>query len=97
MVVTTGGDVTWTGSTSANTLSYSKDNGNTWTTATGADTISVNAGDKVLWKGTPTPTSDGGIGSFSGDSAVRFDVEGNVMSLLFGDNFIGQTDLTGKD
>ena len=97
MVVTSGGDIKWSGSTTANTLSYSKDNGTTWTTANSATTISVNAGDKILWKGTPTPQSEEGIGRFSGDSAVRYSVEGNAMSLLYGDNFKNQTSLSGKD
>jgi hypothetical protein len=78
-------------------LSYSKDNGTTWTTANSADTISVNASDKVLWKGTTTPQSAKGIGMFSGDTAVRYSIEGNAMSLLFGDNFKGQTSLSGKN
>lgn len=41
-----------------------------------------------------TPTSNG-IGKFS--ATGNFDVEGNVMSLYYGDNFIGQTNLTGKN
>ena len=100
MVVTVGGDIKWIGSTTANTLSYSKNNGTTWTTANSATTISVAARDKILWKGTPTPQTSWpavGIGAFSGASAVRYSVEGNAMSLLFGDNFKGQTSLSGKD
>ena len=96
MVVTSGGDIKWSGSTTANTLSYSKDNGETWTTANSATPISVTASDKVLWKGTPTPQSNKGIGKFSGATDVRYSVEGNAMSLLFGDNFKGQTSLNGK-
>lgn len=97
MVVTVGGDITWTGSITNNTLSYSKDNGKTWTTANSGTSISVAAGDKVLWKGTPTPQSSKGIGRFSGTTNTRYSVEGNAMSLLFGDNFKGQTSLNGKD
>ena len=96
MVVTTGGNITWTGSTTSNTLSYSKDNGKTWATANSGTSISVAAGDKVLWKGTPTPNYNG-IGTFSGNTNVRYSVEGNVMSLLFGDDFKNQTSLSGKD
>ena len=96
MVVTSGGNIKWSGSTTDNTLSYSKDNGATWTTAN-RTTISVAAGDKVLWKGTPTPQSSKGIGKFSGATNVRYSVEGNAMSLLFGDNFNGQTSLSGKN
>jgi hypothetical protein len=61
------------------------------------NSVGVNSGDKVLWKGTMTPQSQSysGIGKFS--STAEFDVQGNVMSLLFGDNYKGQTDLTGKN
>ena len=100
MNIATGGDIKFSGSTTANTLSYSKDNGQTWATADSATTISVNVGDKVLWKGAPTPQTSYptyGIGKFSGDTDVRYSVEGNAMSLLFGDNFNGQTSLSGKD
>ena len=78
-----------------NSLDYSLDNGSTWTTlASNTPTPTVNAGDKILWKATLTPSSNG-IGRFS--STGQFDVEGNTMSLLYGDNFIGEDDLTGKD
>ena len=81
---------------STNAVSYSLDNGETWTTLA-ADTASptVTVGNKIMWKGTITPQSYSGIGVFS--STAEFDVQGNVMSLLFGDNYKGQTDLTGKN
>ncbi|MBR4378986.1 MAG: leucine-rich repeat protein [Prevotella sp.] len=96
MVVTSGGNVTWAGS-SSNALSYSTDNGATWSTASSSITLPVNEGDEVLWKGTTTPIQDMGIGKFSGGTDVRYSVEGNAMSLLFGDNFKGQTSLEGKN
>ena len=76
----------------SNVISYSTDNGTTWTEG---NSVTVNKGDKVLWKGEMTPRNYYGLGKFS--STANFDVQGNVMSLLFGDNFKGQTDLTGKD
>ena len=76
----------------SNVISYSTDNGTTWTQG---NSISVNNGDKVLWKGTMTPEDWEGIGTFS--SSAYFDVQGNIMSLLFGDNYKEQTDLTGKN
>ena len=85
------GTFTFTPSNS-NVISYSTDNGTTWTEG---NSVSVNNGDKVMWKGTMTPQENYGIGIFS--STANFDVQGNVMSLLFGDNFKGQTSLTGKD
>ena len=82
---------------STNNLQYSLDNGSTWITLL-ANTASptVTTGNKILWKQTGlTPTSSSGIGTFS--ATGNFNVSGNIMSLLYGDNFIGQTDLTGKD
>ena len=78
----------------ANTISYSTDNGSTWTEG---NSVSVSANDKVLWKGTMTPYNEQGnygVGYFSSTGA--FTVEGNVHSLLWGDNFVGETDLSGK-
>lgn len=91
------GDVYWSGitdGTSANTLQYSTDSGSTWSSPSSSITISVDSGDTVLFKGECIPSF--GIGQFSGTTA-NFDVEGNVMSLLYGDNFSGQTSLSGKD
>lgn len=95
-VVTTGGNIGFSESTTANTLSYSKDNGETWNTADSATTIPVAEGDRILWKGTATPIQNAGIGRFIGDTAARYSVEGNAMSLLFGDDFKNQTSLEGK-
>jgi hypothetical protein len=80
---------------STNAVSYSLDNGETWIElAANTASPTVTAGNKIMWKGEITPTSSG-IGKFS--STANFDVQGNAMSLLFGDNYKGQTDLTGKD
>lgn len=81
---------------SGNSINYSLDDGKTWTALeSNTDSPTVNAGDKILWKATLTPTSSIGIGTFS--STANFIVEGNPMSLLYGDNFSGQTSLSGKD
>ena len=77
-----------------NKIQYSIDNGETWSEQIQDVEINVNVGDKVLWKGEMTPNSSG-IGTFKNGTA-DFDIYGNIMSLLYGDNFIGQTDLTGK-
>ena len=74
-----------------NIISYSKDNGLTWTEG---NEVTVNRGDKVLWKGVMSPTGNG-IGTFS--STANFDVQGNVMSLLWSDDFKEKVDLTGKN
>lgn len=78
-----------------NSINYSLDNGETWTELA-AETASptVAAGKKIMWKGTLIPIQQG-VGTFS--ATGNFNVQGNVMSLLYGDNFKGQTDLTGKD
>ena len=75
-----------------NVISYSTDDGETWTEG---NSVEVSNGDKVMWKGEMTPQEYSGIGTFSATS--NFDVQGNVMSLLYGDNYKGQTDLTGKN
>lgn len=79
---------------SSNKISYSTDNGNTWSEPAKEITVKVNSGDKVLFKGNMTP-SIYGIGSFSASTAT-YDIQGNVMSLLYGDNFINQTNLSDK-
>ena len=89
-------DATFTFSNSG--LSYSTDDGNTWASlAANTATPPVSAGNKILFKGEMTPSSVNprGIGTFS--NTGKFNASGNIMSLLFGDDFIGQTDLTGKN
>ena len=77
-------------------VSYTIDNGETWTVlAAETNTPTITTGNKIMWKAEITPISNYGIGAFS--SSGRYNVEGNPMSLLFGDNFKGKTDLTGKD
>ncbi len=81
---------------SENSIDYSLDSGSTWTTlASDTDSPTVTSGSKIMWKATLTPNSNIGIGIFS--STSNFIAEGNPMSLLYGDNFSGQTSLSGKD
>ena len=78
-----------------NDVSYTIDDGQTWTVlAANTNTPSITNGNKLMWKAEITPSSSSGVGTFS--SSGRYNVEGNPMSLLFGDNFIGQTSLSGK-
>ena len=81
--------------TSANTLEYSVDSGSTWSTLQNSGTTpTVTSGNTILWKASGlTISSSKGIGQFS--STGNFEAEGNIMSLLYGDNFVNQTDLTG--
>ena len=81
-----------------NGLSYSIDRGITWNSlGKNVNTPSLNTGGRIMFKGQLVPHSQQyyGIGNFVSDKT--FNVEGNPMSLIFGDNFAGVTDLTGYD
>ena len=80
-----------------NSLEYSVDDGNTWVNLpTDTNTPTVTSGDKIMFKQVnPTISSSYGIGSFS--STGKFNVSGNIMSLLYGDDFDGQISLSGKN
>lgn len=82
------------------TISASTDNGQTWTEMQSgyrqsASTINVSAGDKVIFKGTNAAYGNGQnyCSTFSGSTAY-FNACGNIMSLIYGDDFRGQTTLT---
>lgn len=89
---------TFTNHGSGNNIQYSINGGSTWVSlASATASPSVSAGSKIMWKSTRTPgnaNNNYGVGTFS--STGRFDVEGNAMSLLFGDDFIGKVSLSGK-
>lgn len=79
-------------------VSYSIDGGETWTTTNVDDTNqtittpNISKGGKVLWKGLGATYYDEQSGAptmFS--STGKFNVSGNIMSLLYGDNFEDQT------
>ena len=85
------------------TISVSTDNGNTWTDYTSSEPLndsfvfgtsiaSLNAGEKILIKGNNTKYGSTFINEQNNyfSSEKRFNVEGNIMSLIYGDNFIGQ-------
>ena len=90
-------------------ISYSTNNGETWTTTNNTDnkeenlviTVNVNKNDKVMWKGNATQLGyydedeGGGVGSFF-SSDCEFDAQGNVMSLLYGDDFKGETTIENE-
>lgn len=99
--VVSGGTIAWTalGSGYARTIEYSINNG-TWTSITSAATpatITVVAGDKVRFKGT-NATYAGSKSNYSGfDSGTAVvNIEGNIMSLIYGDNFVNNNTLTGS-
>ena len=87
-------------STKMTSISYSLDYGETWVTTMIGNTTqtittpTINAGDKVLWKGVGQQMASS---NFSGrnsqfSSTGNFNVSGNIMSLLYGDNFVNQTE-----
>ena len=80
-------------------INYSTDGGATWAElAANTTTPTVTVGSKIMWRAEITPGSSYpsfGIGTFS--STGNFNAEGNVMSLLYGDNFKDQTGLTEKN
>ena len=76
----------------SNEIEYSLDDGSTWSTlVVGSSTEEVGAGEKINFRAniTSAGTEDVGIGTFS--STGKFDVEGNIMSLIYGDDFIDKT------
>lgn len=91
-------------------LYFSIDGGRGWVrldNQTRQFTPLIRAGERIMWKGTLRPYDlEGqisGIGRFvsfnSNDEIMkgRFDIEGNVMSLMYSDDFSGQTSLAGNE
>ncbi len=54
----------------------------------------VKSGDKVEWKGTGTTYSTANDKYCNFASTCKFDVSGNIMSLLYGDNFAEQNEIS---
>ena len=86
---------------SATSISYSLDSGSTWNTTTidgtnqRIDLYGLRSGDTIFWKGEAVSWGETWLRHlcFYTQYSKRFEVEGNIMSLLYGDNFIGRTDL----
>ena len=79
---------------------YSTDNGVTWNTSGVLDsegnettTLNVTAGQSVLWKCTADRMglNDGRHQGCQFGGTASFNVDGNIMSMIYGDNFIGST------
>ena len=79
----------------ARTISYSLDDGETWTSITSTTSgvsINVKKGQYILFKGSNNGycnTNNVGAYSFFGGTA-QFNACGNIMSLIYGDNFQNQ-------
>ena len=98
--ILTSGTIGWKAAAdaAAKTIQYSINEGE-WTSITSTTdgvTISVSAGDEVRFKGENTgyATSNSSYSGFGHVGTATYDVKGNIMSLLYGDNFIGQTTLS---
>ena len=73
------------------TILYSLDEGLNWNVLKfSTSTPIITSGNKILWKGRLSYVNDRGIGWFS--STGQFNIKGNIMSLLYGDDFIGKTE-----
>ena len=79
------------GGTSSNIFKYSLDSGTTWNNLQiGQTSPAFNQGEKIMFKASGlTVNSNDGIGTIKPSGAAA--VEGNIMSLLYGDNFTEQT------
>lgn len=76
-----------------NTIYYSINNEN-WNLLNSGKTIIINAGEKIYFKGELTPSTNNGIGTFS--ISKNCDINGNIMSLLYGDDFEDKINLSDK-
>ena len=94
--IISGGTIMWkcfSGTTK--TIQYSINDG-AWSSLTSSNagvTISVSAGDKVRFKGTETKYCADNKNKYSGfeGGSAYFNIYGNIMSLSYGDNFVGNT------
>ena len=98
--VLTPGTIIWksNGSGATKTISYSINNGS-WTSITSNSSgvsFNVSAGDTVMIKGTNSAYCVGNKNNYSGfvEGTATYNVSGNIMSLIYGDNFVGQTSLS---
>lgn len=89
-------------------ISYSVDNGETWTTTNNVNsqavtitTPTVTAGNTVMWKGNGTGVSttinnnDRPSTSSIFSSTGTFNAKGNILSLIYGDDFAEEDSVTG--
>lgn len=82
------------------TISYSLDNGRTWTDLTSSTSYqsmggTLSAGDKVLVKGRNNTYASNDRGYYNHfTSTAKVNVYGNIMSLISGDDFVGNKTLT---
>ena len=93
--------ITWTftGSNPIQNVIYWSKNGTSWTSAiastsdTPVSLASLNKGEKMYLKGENVTYASSTSRYSHFNSDYEFNVSGNIMSLIYGDNFIGQTTL----
>lgn len=84
-----------TASLSKNACEYCIDGDGNWLSLTaGSTTQSINIGHTLSFRGNLTPTG-GGIGTFA--ISKKCNLEGNCMSMLFGDDAADNRSLSGKN
>lgn len=78
----------------SNVLQYSVDSGTTWNNlSNNGSTTTVNSGETIMLKATGLTVNDTyGIGTI--EPSVSAKIEGNIMSLLYGDDFENKTELS---
>ena len=81
------------------TISYSKDNGLTWNSIAPTESgtsISVESGDEIMFRGSNSAYSNGmsNYNNFSSSAGTKFNVRGNIMSLIDENNYTGITSIS---
>ena len=101
--IISGGTITWSPSNNyySKSIQYSLDNGETWTATSGKQTITVSAGDKVQFRGNNsayggTVSSSTYRNYFSASDGAKYEVEGNIMSLITSTGFTTAKTLTSN-
>ena len=85
-----------TASLSVNACEYCVDGDGNWKTlSAGTATESINSGQTLSFRGNLTPNSSDGIGRFTINK--KYNLKGNCMSMLFGNNAINNYSLSGKN
>ena len=81
---------------SRNASEYCIDNGEWITLSANTTSPSINSGQTISFRmENPTISPTYGIGTFN--ISKKFNVKGNIMSLLYAEDFEGQTDLSGMN
>ena len=96
--------ITWTftGSDPIQNVIYWSKNGTSWTSAiastsdTPVSLATLNKGEKMYLKGENVKYASSTSKYSHFNSDAEFNISGNIMSLIYGDNFIGQTTLSSS-